>query len=184
MISVATLTALGWLAWAPTMLGVHPSAGVCVAPAGPEYYALDLVTTRNIPGTGRATGRADVQVSSSSPFVVSLGPDGSYVYDITVSLERMNPPRNGQLVAWVTTPEIDQIVRLDALDDHLRASGSVAWNKFIVVITLEPDDDPLRVMWTGPVVLRGVSRSGMMHTMAGHGALVQENCSSYGYGNQ
>jgi len=28
-----------------------------------------------------------------------------------------------------------------------------------------------------------MSRSGMMHTMVGHGALVQENCAAYGYGD-
>jgi hypothetical protein len=38
-------------------------------------------------------------------------------------------------------------------------------------------------MWTGPIVFRGMSRSGMMHTMVGHGALQMENCSSYGYAN-
>jgi len=26
-----------------------------------------------------------------------------------------------------------------------------------------------------------VSRSGLMHTMAGHGAFQQENCAAYGY---
>jgi len=36
-------------------------------------------------------------------------------------------------------------------------------------------------MWTGPVVMRGMSRSGLMHTMAGHGAFEQENCAAYGY---
>jgi hypothetical protein len=29
--------------------------------------------------------------------------------------------------------------------------------------------------------MRGMSRSGMMHTMAGHGPFQQENCARYGY---
>ena len=61
--------------------------------------------------------------------------------------------------------------------------GSARWNKFLVVITLEPDDGGESGMWSGPVVFRGMSRSGMMHTMVGHGALQQENCAAYGYGN-
>jgi len=155
---------------------------VCMA-EGPEYYAFDLVTTKNIPGTGLAIGTAELSVSPTSPFVVSLTADGSYEYDVHVSLERMKVPAQGRLVAWVTTRDIDQIERIGALDANLQASGHVAWNKFIVVITLELTDDAEQTMWTGPIVFRGMSRSGMMHTMVGHGALQMENCSSYGYAN-
>jgi hypothetical protein len=160
---------------------VPETASRCVA--GPPYYAFELYTTKNIPGTGLATGTVDVAVSGSSPFAVDLGPDGSYVYDLRVSLDRMKAPQHGRLVAWATTPEIDRIERMGALDENLRASGTVGWNKFIVVITLEPTDDPSAEIWSGPVVFRGMSRSGMMHTMVGHGALQQENCAAYGYGN-
>ncbi len=51
------------------------------------------------------------------------------------------------------------------------------------MITLEAVDDPAAETWSGPVALRGMSRSGMMHTMVGHGAFQQENCAAYGYGN-
>lgn len=170
------------LAESPIDAPDHPPA-MCVAPAGPEYYAFGLFTTKNVPGTGLAEGQAEVSVSGSSPFSVSLGPDGSYVYDVHVSLDRMKPPRSGTLVAWVTTPQLDQIERMGALDENLQASGKVSWNKFLVVITLEPEDDPDAATWAGPVAFRGMSRSGMMHTMVGHGALQQENCAAYGYGN-
>jgi len=165
-----------------TALGSPPS--VCFVPTGPEYYAFELFTTKNIPGTGLAKGRAEMAVSGASPFAVALGPDGSYIYDVAVSLDRMRVPRQGQLVAWVTTPEIDQIESLGALDENLRTSGDVHWNKFIVVVTLEADYDPAAESWTGPIVFRGMSRSGMMHTMVGHGALQQENCAAFGYGNE
>ncbi|MGB0543927.1 MAG: hypothetical protein ACPGPI_09425 [Longimicrobiales bacterium] len=150
---------------------------------GPPYYAFELVTTKNIPGTGLATGTVEASVSANSPFSVQLAADGSYAYDLQVSLDRMRVPRHGQLVAWVTTSEIDRIERIGALDEHLEASGRVDWNKYIVVITLERADDPSQALWTGPIVMRGMSRSGMMHTMVGHGALQQENCAAYGYGN-
>ncbi|MDA0329287.1 MAG: hypothetical protein O2958_09800 [Gemmatimonadetes bacterium] len=156
---------------------------VCVPAPGPEYYAFELVTTKNIPGTGLAKGSAEVSVSGSSPFAVALASDGSYVYDVEVSLARMRAPSGGYLVAWVATSDLTQVVRIGALDGQLRARGSVQWNKFIVVITLEPDDDSASPLWTGPVVFRGMSRSGMMHTMVGHGALQQENCAAFGYGN-
>lgn len=162
----------------------HPlGPSVCRPFPGPDYYAFKLYTTKNIPGTGLAKARAELSVSGSSPFTVSLAEDGSYRYDVRVSIDNMRPPRGGQLVAWVTTPDIDRIQRIGALDEQLRGAGTVAWNKFIVVVTLEPLDDPEAATWTGPVVFRGMSRSGMMHTMVGHGALQQENCAAYGYGN-
>lgn len=161
-------------------VGVAPP---CVAPAGPAYYAIDLFTTRNVPGTGLATGRADVSVAASSPFSVALAPDGSYVYDVTVSLERMRVPPTGRLVVWVTTSDLAEVRRVGALDERLQARGSVAWNQFLVVVTWEPDDDPDATAWSGPVAFRGMSRSGMMHTMVGHGALQKENCAAWGYGS-
>ena len=167
-----------------TLLSAFGStATTCVPADGPAYYAFELFTTKNIPGTGLATGSAEVSVSGSSPFAVSLSPDGSYEYDVHVSLGRMKTPRSGQLVAWVTTASLDEIVRIGALDEHLQADGRVSWNKFLVVVTLEPEDGGKDDAWSGPVVFRGMSRSGMMHTMVGHGALQQENCAAYGYGN-
>lgn len=163
--------------------GSRSVADFCSEATGPEYYAFELFTTRNIPGTGTARAMAELSVSGASPFSVLLGPDGSYVYDVSVSIERMRAPRAGRLVAWVTTPEIDQITRIGTLDEKLQARGNVDWNKFIVVVTLESEADETATMWSGPIVFRGMSRSGMMHTMVGHGALQQENCAAYGYGN-
>lgn len=159
-----------------------PAAPICPTPAGPEYYAFPLAATGNIPGTGFARGRAEIAVPARSPFPVALTADGSYVYDVQVAIDNMRAPRSGTLVAWVTTPDLDRVERLGSLGDTLRASGRVSWNKFIVVVTLESADDPEAASWSGPIVFRGMSRSGAMHTMVGHGALQQENCTSYGYG--
>lgn len=158
------------------------SSAICSIPAGPEYYSFRLAPTGHVPGTGYARGRAEIAVPNTSPFPVALAADGSYVYDVYVAIDNMRAPRSGTLVAWVTTPELDRVERIGALGETLRASGPVSWNKFIVVVTLEPGDDPDAVTWSGPIVFRGMSRSGAMHTMVGHGALQQENCASYGYG--
>jgi len=156
-------------------------AGVCAPDADPPvYYAVELVTTRNLPATGRATGVGEVTFASS-PFGVALSPDGSYHYDVRIRLQGMKVPPQGTLVAWATTTEVDQVRRLGALDERLTTTGSVDWNKFLLVVTLEASDDPAATAWTGPIVLRGMSRSGMMHTMAGHGPFQQELCAKYGY---
>jgi len=154
---------------------------VCLAePEPPAYYAVELVTTKRVPGTGLASGTGHVTFAAS-PFGVALTPDGSYLYDVGIELSDLKRPRSGTLVAWATTTQVDQIRRLGALDDAYRSHGQVSWNKFLLVVTLEESDDPEAEMWSGPIVMRGMSRSGMMHTMAGHGPFQQENCARYGY---
>jgi hypothetical protein len=145
-----------------------------------SYYAVDLVTTKNIPATARAHGTGHVTFAPS-PFGVALSPNGSYVYDVRLQLQEISRPSSGALVGWITTPEVDRIERLGAFDEDLSVSGTVAWNKYLVVVTLEDTDDPGAKTWSGPIVLRGMSRSGAMHTMAGHGPFQQELCAKYGY---
>jgi hypothetical protein len=154
------------------------ASATCSAP--PDYYAIELVTTRNIPGTGYARGTADVTFQPA-PFGVSVAADGSYRYDVRIRFDNLRPPRNGTYVAWLTTTELDQVVALGPLDREGRATGPVTWNKFIVVVTLEDSWDSEAPRWTGPVAFRGMSRSGKMHTMIGHGPLQDEKCAAYGY---
>lgn len=150
-------------------------------PAPPEYYAIELVTTRRVVGTGRATGTAEVTFAPS-PFGVALAPDGSYLFDVSIDAEGLPEPPDGSVfVAWLTSTDLSEIRRVAPLDGDGRARGRVAWNKFLVVITYEASPDPDPARWSGPVVLRGMSRSGMMHTTAGHGPFGRENCATYGY---
>lgn len=181
--SVLSASVLVLLPWSGAAGTATPGAsGFCVDPDPPEYYAIELVTTRNLPGTGYVRGRADVTFAPS-PFVVSVDRDGSYTYDLHISFQGLKPPQRGRYVAWVTTPQIDRIERVGTLDAQGKASGRVRWNKFLVVVTLETDDDPDQEIWSGPVAFRGMSRSGKMHTMIGHGPLQEEKCAAYGYGN-
>jgi len=176
------LTALMLLTTAWTPAGLSP--GSCAAPGfepdPPIYYQIKLVTTKNVPGTRLARGTGDVTYAPS-PFGVSISGTGSYVYNLDVAIENMKPAPGGVYAVWVTTPSLDKVELLGTLDDEHRLHGRIEWNKFLVVITLEPDAASLGDMWTGPIVLRGMSRSGMMHTMAGHGPFQTEPCAVYGY---
>lgn len=163
----------GEAGWAP----LPESAAPVDAPA---YYAFPVVSTRRLPGTGLAAGLGEVTFADS-PFGVTLAEDGSYLLDVWLSVERLMAPREGVYVGWLTTPDLDQVQRIGTLVDGGPLRGRARWNKFLLVVTLEPGDDPEAAMWTGPVVMRGMSRSGQMHTMAGHGAFEQENCAVYGY---
>lgn len=148
--------------------------------SAPEYYQFPLVTTKRVAGTGRATGVGEITFQNNT-FGVDLGRDGSYRYDVTVRFERLRLPRSGSFVVWITTPTLDRIALAGELTDPAGFKSSVDWNKFLVVVTHEPAYDPDATSWSGPIVIRGMSRSGMMHTMAGHGPFEQEKCAAYGY---
>ncbi len=151
------------------------------AVTGPsDYYAIDLVPTGRVPGTGLAKGVA-YQTAARSPFFgVALAPSGEYLHDLDIQADGLKPLSNGAYVAWVTDTDVKEIVRLGALDATLRIQGPVAWNKFLVVITREPSSEPADI-WEGPIIMRGMSRSGLMHTMAGHGPFQAEPCAKYGF---
>jgi hypothetical protein len=149
--------------------------------SGSEYYSIDLVTTKNVPGTGWATGQA-VMKFNPNPFGISIAKDGSFQHRLDIQLNRANQPKKGTFVAWVTTPTLDKVKLIGSLDKDLKASGTVVWNKYIVVITLEEElPKATAQMWSGAIAFRGLSRSGLMHTMAGHGPFAEEACAKYGY---
>ena len=147
----------------------------CSASAS-DYYTIDLVTTKNVKGTGLANGKA-VMKFNPNPFGISITQDGSYRHRLDIKLHKVNKPETGTFVAWVTTPSLDKVKLLGSLNEMLETSGTVEWNKYIVVITLEeavPKSNT--AMWEGPIAFRGLSRSGLMHTLAGHGPFAQEPC--------
>jgi len=149
-------------------------------PDPPAYYQFPMVSTRRVPGTGPATGTGSVTFAAS-PFGVALASDGSYLMDVRLTFDGLRMPTEGGYVVWFTTPTLDRVERAGVLNESLRFTGPMRWNKFLVVVTLEADPELARDGWTGPIVLRGMSRSGMMHTMAGHGPFEKENCASFGY---
>lgn len=159
-----------------------PLAGACAGGeplAEAAYYDIELVPTGRVPGTRSARGVAKL-TSAASPFGIALTADGRYRQRLTLRVDGVLPVVPGQLVAWITTVEIDQVQRLGELATGAEVGGEVEWNKFLVVVTLEPDGEA-SPRWRGPVVLRGASRSGRMHTMAGHGPYEGEPCVKYGY---
>jgi len=174
-------------AWAKGAHGALPDPVVCADPEPPDYYTFEMVTTKNVPGTARLTGEAAVTFAPS-PFGVALSPDGSYAYDVHVRLQNLpDAPRGGVWAVWFTASDLSEISFAGVLEPGEAFHGPVVWNKFLAIVTLEDpadlDVDGAPARWKGPVVTRGMSRSGRMHTMAGHGPLQQENCAAWGYGS-
>ncbi len=158
-----------------------PCSATALPPPSLPYYAIDLVKTGRVPGTGRSRGTAQASFARS-PFGVSIARDGTYIYELTIGFERLKAPKQGHYTVWLTNSKVDEVKRIGLLDENDSVHGRVGWNKYLVVLTLEPTDDPGATKWSGPIVSRGMSRSGMMHTMAGHGPYENEPCAKYGYG--
>ncbi len=174
------LSCSGLSALSPGLSGGWVTAIGAPATAPSDYYAIELVPTGRVPGTGLSKGVA-YQTAASSPFFgVALAPTGEYLHDLDIRVEGLKAPGSGAYVAWATDTDISSIVRLGELDENLRVRGQVRWNKFLVVITREPAGEPSDT-WQGPIIMRGMSRSGRMHTMAGHGPFQSEPCAKYGF---
>lgn len=146
---------------------------------GAPYYVIDLVPTGRVPGTRQAKGEARVAFASSA-FGLAVNSEGRYVYDLSVRFSGL-APLDGNVVVWVAKADLSEIKVVGSLGDADGPAASVDWNKFLVVVSLEEADGAIGESWQGPIVFRGMSRSGRMHTMAGHGPFQAEPCSKYGY---
>lgn len=128
-----------------------------------EPIRMPLTPTRA--GLG-AAGHLEL-VMAASPFGITVEADGHHVYDVTIRVERLRRRPHELYVAWATTPELDRVVRLGVLGEDGTVHGRLAWNKFLVLVSAETEADGER--WRGPILLTGLSPSGLMHTMRGHG---------------
>lgn len=126
-------------------------------------------------GTG-AEGRMWLRMSDS-PYGVTVSSDGRYVLHVSVEVTRIRRRPGAAYVVWAATPELDRVVRLGALGEEGRVSGEVSFNKFLVFVSEE--EAPGVETWSGPILLTGLSPSGRMHTMAGHGPFEGVDCSLY-----
>lgn len=144
--------------------------GVGAAPIMVDPFAISLLPT---PAANGAAGAATLTFAQS-PFGLSVTEQGNHRYDVRVHTQGLPPVAGQHYVAWAVTPSLDSTERLGTLGEDGTVAGQVDFNKFLLFVTAEAD--PRVERWSGPVVLRGISRSGRMHTMAGHGPFETEAC--------
>ncbi len=159
-----------WAAFLAVVLAV-PAAresgrSPCATPTAQDpapdrsLYCIDLVPVPDLPEISGTVelGRA------RSPFAAAVTPDGVLVYDLAVTLAGLPAP--GALgpyaayVAWVTTPELEPMVKLGVVTNGRTVLGPVALNKFLVLVSAEASADV--AARRGKLVLRGSSPSMLM----------------------
>jgi hypothetical protein len=153
---------------------VDAAAGARCAPAGPDPFLIDLVPTAHANG---ARGAVAMRFAES-PFGVSVTDDGRHVYHAEIRTSGLAAAGDA-LVVWAATPSLDEVKKLGTLSAAGTLAGTIAFNKFLVFVTAEASADVSR--WAGPILLRGISPSGRMHTMAGHGPFQGESCAKWGF---
>ncbi len=125
-----------------------------------DLYCIDLQPTSL--GAG-AVGLAELG-RIPSPFGVTVSPDGRHAYDLKVWINGLHEP--GALgpyqtfLAWATTPVFDPMVKLGPVVNGENRLGRVDFNKLILLVSAETSQDVTQR--TGPLVLRGRSRSNLM----------------------
>ncbi|MGH7458561.1 MAG: multicopper oxidase family protein [Longimicrobiaceae bacterium] len=120
----------------------------------PDLHCIDLLPTPSFHG---ASGTAEMG-RAPSPFGVAVTRDGVHLWDLTVSVEGLGDPAGAggrAYVAWVTTPQLSPLVKLGEVAEGRAASGRVAFNKFLVLVTAEPS--AAAETRQGRLVLRGGS---------------------------
>ncbi len=151
-----------------------PTGERCLRPSAAsdstDYFGITLVPTERVPG---ARGYVRVR-HATSMFGVAVSENGHYVQQLNVSVEGLRDSPGVTYVVWAAPPNLDAIQKLGTLDEGMPVVALVHFNKFLVFVTAETTADGDR--WSGPILLRGVSRSGLIQSMAGHGLFGPDVC--------
>lgn len=140
------------------------SLGGATGADGP--YDIALLPTAVAPA---ASGHARL-VYAASPFGIAVTADGRARYDVQVTAAGLpcagSPSTAGACVAWATSTDLAKWVRLGTVTNGTTTVGHVDMNKFLLVITAEPDSTSLT--HAGPTVLHGTSPSGWLQNFLSH----------------
>ena len=132
-----------------------------------EVYKFSLRATSR---ARQATGVGELK-PAASPFGFAVTAQGFPVYDLELRLQGLRTPESlgstGSYVVWLVTPELDRTEKLGSVDPAGTFQFRVStMNKFILVVSLEASSDVTKR--SGPVMLRGISPSGLMQSFASH----------------
>jgi hypothetical protein len=155
-----------------TLLGVGPSLLLALAwsvSAYPDRFPL-FPTQGNAGASGTAYLR-----QPWSPFGVSVDEDGYVQYELTVELAGLPETEDEVYRIWATTPELDEVILLGALEADGSVTGPNDWHQLMVVVSREEAGRTVAEgeRWNGPIVLRGFSAGARVTPMAQHSLFQQ-----------
>jgi len=148
-----------WLVVAAGLAAQEP----CTIPAGAlgasrDLYCIELLTT-GVADSARGTAQLDWP---GGPFTVAVTAEGVHRWRVSLRLEglpALQGPRAGY-VAWAMPPSLAPVVRLGVAHAGLTRLGELAFDRFTVAVSAEPDT--MATARAGPIVLIGESAGNRM----------------------
>ncbi len=144
---------------------VAPMTACDQVPAGRLAPSRDLYCVELVPAPGLEGVEGRVALTfEESPFTHAVTADGRTRYRASFILSDLPNPESlgpySRYVAWVATPVLHPIRRLGEVTNGTVTLGPVEFDKFVLLITAEPDDSTVERQ--GRLVLRGQSASTRM----------------------
>ena len=155
------------------LIGVGPSLLmwflVGAGPVFPDEFPLFPTM-----GNEGASGMAYLK-QPWSPYGVSVDENGRVQYDLTIYVKDLREVEGEVYRVWVTTPTLDRIVGLGAIDPTGEITSATDWQQLMVIVSREAAD---RIVadgdrWSGPIVLRGFSAGARVTPLAQHSLFQQ-----------
>jgi hypothetical protein len=129
-------------------------------------YDIPLAPGPAVPG---AEGTARL-LFADSPFGVAVTADGRLSYDVRITAKGLPDPATlgpfRAFIAWEVNTDLTEWHPLGPVGNGTTTVGRAEWNKFLLVITAEPDSAP--TAHTGPTVLHGTSPSTWLQRFLSH----------------
>jgi len=126
--------------------------------ASRDLYCIELLRT-GVADSARGTAQLDWP---GGPFTVAVTPEGAHRWRIGLRLAGLPAPEGPRAgyVAWAMPPSLAPVIRLGVAHPGLNRLGEVAFDRFTVLVSAEPDT--LAAERAGPVVLLGESAGNRM----------------------
>lgn len=162
-------------------MGVGPSlllwlvvAGVPAVSVTPPAAFPDQFPLFPTMGNEGASGMAYLR-QPWSPYGVSVDEDGHVQYEVTIEVAGLPDVEGESYRVWITTPTLDPILDVGAIDASGQIAGTTDWHQLMVVVSREPADRVVEdgERWSGPIVLRGFSAGARVTPLAQHSLFQQ-----------
>ena len=139
--------------------------GPCDEPGPGLRPSADLYCMRLVPVPALTGASADLELGREpSPFTIDVTVDGSHRYAPVLTLAGLPEPTAlgpyQGFVAWLTTPVLTPETRLGVVSNGTNPLGAIALDKFLVLVTAEPDTSSAERR--GRILFRGESPSTRM----------------------
>jgi hypothetical protein len=145
------------------VFGEGPGPGIRVCRTGMDLQRILLQPTSE----ARGAAGSGFLYPAPSPTGIAVTQDGHLTYDVEVTFSGLGQP--GQVthyIAWIAEPTLIKVFNLGEVTNGTKRFPNISLNKIILLITLENSAKP--AARSGPIVLRGISPSGLLQSFVGH----------------